>query len=180
MSASTAPIFSTASAMPSPGRPGLHLVDQRRHRLAPDLGLDLVGDRLVGDDLGAVLGEREIDEDAGAAARLQLAAGPEQLDRAAVDPAASWSRPGSAPCAAAARRADSGRSGRRRPSSRTGASITVAPRRAPRSSRAAGRSPSRSSPAARPRTSAGTSSMRQHRIMERDVVIGVGAARRRW
>ena len=86
--ASTAPILSTASAMPWPGRPGLHLVDQHRHRLAPDFGRDLIGDRLVGDDLGAALGEREIEEDAGAAARLQLAAGAEQFDRAAVDAAA--------------------------------------------------------------------------------------------
>ena len=36
-SASTAPTRSIAATMPSPGRPSLHLDEQRRHRLAPGL-----------------------------------------------------------------------------------------------------------------------------------------------
>ena len=37
-SASTAPTRSIAAKMPSPGRPSLHLGQQRRHRLAPGVG----------------------------------------------------------------------------------------------------------------------------------------------
>src|SRR5205085_8522252 len=66
----------------------LHLVDQHRHRLSPDVGRCLFDDRPVGDDFGAALLEREIDEHAGAPAGAHLAAGAEQLDRPAADAAA--------------------------------------------------------------------------------------------
>ena len=81
-----APISSTAATIPSPGRPAFTWVEQRRHRLAPGLGRGHRGDRLVADDLGAMLGHRQIDEDAGAADRPPLAAGLEQHDRAPPHP----------------------------------------------------------------------------------------------
>ena len=119
-SASTAPIFSTASAMPSPGRPAFTSLDQHRHRLAPHFGLDLGVDRLVGDDLGAMLEQRQIEEDAGAALGPPLGRRPEQLDRPAADPAGLGAAGRQRHAQRHRRRARSGRSGRPPPSSRTG------------------------------------------------------------
>ena len=56
-------------------RPARISADQRRHRLAPDLGCDLAGNRLVGDDFGAVFGQAEVDQHPGAA--MGAALGPD-------------------------------------------------------------------------------------------------------
>src|SRR3546814_15848602 len=48
--------------------------------------LDLRGDRLVGDDVGAVLAQADIEEDAGAPDSLRLGADLEQVDRAGAHP----------------------------------------------------------------------------------------------
>src|SRR3546814_1725723 len=59
-----------------------HALDQRRHRIAPYVGRHLGGDRLVGDDVGAMFFEAQIEENAGAAGRLALGSDLEQVDRA--------------------------------------------------------------------------------------------------
>ena len=178
--ASTAPIFSTASAMPRPaGRPSPRRPARPSPRPRPRP--DLVGDRLVGDDLGAVLGELEIEEHAGAAAGLQLAAAAEQLRSRGGGRGGSWSGPGSAPCA-------SGMPGERvaddqeqhRPSSRTISSHQSAKAQLGVPAEDEAGRPSRSSPGAATAPSTRHEQHRQHRIMEADVVIGVGALRRRW
>ncbi len=62
-------------------------IDQRRHRIAPCFGRDFFVDRAVGDDLGAMLVKREIDENARAPARACFGGGAEEQDRAAAHPA---------------------------------------------------------------------------------------------
>src|SRR3546814_15395176 len=57
------------------------------YRIAPHFGLDAAVDRLVGDDLGAVLEQREVDEDARAPDRAALGPDLEQQEGAAADAA---------------------------------------------------------------------------------------------
>src|SRR3546814_8884111 len=67
---------------PGPGFAGADLVDERGHRVAPAFGGYLAVDRLVGDDLGAPLVEREVEQDAHPRRGAPLGADLEILDRA--------------------------------------------------------------------------------------------------
>jgi hypothetical protein len=169
-----APRRSSRPPAPCP-RPAarLHLVDQGRHRLAPDVGLDLAVIASSATISARRSSEREIEEDAGAARGPQLAARPGTARPPGGGPAGSWSAGVSAMRSGIQARR-SGRSGRRSPASRTGASMHQQPGSAPRSSRGEAERPvdpgcGTNAPAA------GHEQHRQHRIMEADVVIGVGA-----
>src|SRR6478672_312178 len=70
---------------PVGGSPFFHLDEQRRHGFAPGVPVGHLQDRFVGDDLGAMLGHREIDEDAGTAGGTTLRSRLENGNRAAAD-----------------------------------------------------------------------------------------------
>ena len=75
--------------------------EQCRHRFAPGVLVGDLEDRLVGDDLGAALGHREIDEDAGAAGGPPLGRRLEHGRWRGGARAGAWSRRASARAAAA-------------------------------------------------------------------------------
>ena len=78
-----------------------HLDEQRRHRFAPGVLVGDLEDRLVGDDLGAALGHRQIDEDPGAPDGAPLGRRLEHGRPRGGGRGGAWSPPGSARAAAA-------------------------------------------------------------------------------
>ena len=128
-SASTVPICVDRRDHAVAGATVAHRGDQRRHRLAPAFGRDAAVDRGIGDDLGALLAERQIEQHAGprrasaARRRCGTASSPGARTRRA------WSRPASAPCAAACSANTQRHDQECQRSTSTSATVSSAPRR---------------------------------------------------
>ena len=168
------------SAMPSPGRPSRTATISAAIASPQTSGGDLGVDRLVGDDLGAMLGEAQVEQHAGRARAVRCSA-PARNSAIArrAHPARLGRARASARSAAAAMRAASAhergtrsrrRSARRVSSARGVVGAVPADRRRAR----AARRPARAS-----REQRQHEQHRQHRPVQRDVVIGVGPRARR-